>query len=139
MIFIGKWLYEGALLAEDFDRSGFVNFTDVAIFANNWQGTPCLASDPNPANDARYVDPNADLSWTAGYGTTSHDVYFGTSNPPPFVCNQTSTTFDPGLKSHSKYYWRIDGVNTGGKSTGTTWFFRTIIPPPPPPPPPPPT
>jgi hypothetical protein len=137
IFFMGRWLYEGILLAEDFDRNGFVSLSDFAIFARNWEGSPGLASEPNPANDARLVDPNADLIWAAGYGASSHDVYFGTSNPPPFISNQTSTTFDPGPMSHSKYYWRIDEVNTGGKSRGTTWFFRTSIPPPPPPPPPP--
>ena len=131
MIFIGKWLYEGILLAEDFDRNGFVNFTDFVIFADNWEGSPGLASNPNPVDGARLDDTDADLSWSAGFGASSHDVYFGTSNPPPFIGNQTSTTFDPGLMSRSKYYWRIDEVNTGGKSTGATWFFRTGIPPPP--------
>lgn len=134
MIFIGKWLYEGVLLAEDFDRNGFVNFTDVAIFADNWQGTPGLASNPNPADGATGIDLTVDLSWTAGYGTTSHDVYFGTSNPPPFIRNQTAATFDPGTIAPGQYYWRIDEVNSGGATTGTVWSFTTIGLPPPPPP-----
>lgn len=36
MLFTDKWLFEAVLLAEDLDRSGFVNFIDFAIFANNW-------------------------------------------------------------------------------------------------------
>jgi hypothetical protein len=31
-----KWLCEQVLLSEDLDRNGFVNFTDFAIFAQNW-------------------------------------------------------------------------------------------------------
>jgi hypothetical protein len=47
--YIGKWLYEGILLSEDLDRSGFVNFIDFAIFTNNWEGTLGQASNPDPA------------------------------------------------------------------------------------------
>jgi len=38
--YIGKWLYEGVLLSEDLDRSGFVNFIDFAIFGGQWQIGP---------------------------------------------------------------------------------------------------
>ncbi len=97
------------------------------------------ASNPNPDNGATDVDTNADLSWTAGFSAISHDVYFGTTNPPPFVCNQTNTTFDPGLMyTGTRYYWCIDEVNKWGKTTGDLWTFTTYGPPPPPPPPPPP-
>jgi len=36
------------------------------------------ASNPNPANIAIGVGVDADLSWAAGIGATSHDIYFGT-------------------------------------------------------------
>jgi len=96
------------------------------------------ASNPNPADGAGWVGITTDLSWTAGYGATSHDVYFGTSSPPLFVCNQTAAIFDPGTMVYStKYYWRIDEVNKWGKTTGQVWSFTTMLRPPPPPPPPP--
>jgi hypothetical protein len=95
---------------------------------------PIQASNPNPANGATGVDLNADLSWTAGIGATSHDVYFGTSNPPAFQGNQTGATFEPGTLNYSTtYYWRIDEHNTGGTTLGTVWSFTTVPPPPPPP------
>ena len=91
------------------------------------------ASGPNPADGAMNVSIIADLSWKAGYDATSHDVYFGTSNPPPFVYNQTSTTFDPGTMAYSKtYYWRIDEVDDSSTTTGEIWKFTTMIHPPPP-------
>ena len=98
------------------------------------------ASNPNPTDGAGGVNITTDLSWTAGYSATSHDVYFGTSSPPPFVCNQTAATFDPGTMVYStKYYWRVDEVNKWGKTTGQVWSFTTMrFPPHPPPPPPPP-
>jgi hypothetical protein len=84
------------------------------------------ASNPNPADGATGVSRTADLSWTAGSDATSHDVYFGTSNPPPFIRNQTSTTFDLGTMDYDKtYFWRIDEVNKWGKTTGTVWSFTT--------------
>jgi len=137
ILFMGKWLYEAVLLAEDLDRNGFVNFADFAIFANNWEGTPGQASNPDPADGVRGVDPNADLNWTAGYGATSHDVYFGSSSLS-FIFNQVVTIFEPGTMTEgTTYYWRIDEVNTGGKTAGQVWSFTTFGPPPPPPLPPP--
>ena len=99
------------------------------------------ASNPDPADEATGLSITADLSWTAGYGATSHDVYFGTSSTPPFVCNQTAATFDPGTMVYSTtYYWRIDEVNKWGKTTGQVWSFTTKplppLPPTPPSPPP---
>jgi hypothetical protein len=94
--------------------------------------SPGLVSNPVPNDGATGVDPNADLSWTAAPGVTSHDVYFGTSITPPFIGNQTSTTFEPGpMAMGTTYYWRIDQVNQWGKATGVLFSFLTIPPPPP--------
>ena len=126
-----KWLFEDVLLAEDLNRDGLVNFTDFAIFAHI-RGLPSPASEPNPADGARGVDTTVDLSWTAGDYATSHDVYFGTSSPPPFIGNQSSTIFDPGTMDHStRYYWRIDEVGAAGKTNGLVWSFITFASPPP--------
>ena len=35
-LFADKWCYEKNLLSEDLDRNGLVNFSDFAIFAENW-------------------------------------------------------------------------------------------------------
>ncbi|MHC4544362.1 MAG: LamG-like jellyroll fold domain-containing protein, partial [Planctomycetota bacterium] len=87
------------------------------------------ASNPNPADGARTVTLTADLSWTAGSDATSHDVYFGTTSPGIFKGNQSGTTFDPGTMAYSTtYFWRIDEVNNGSKTTGIVWSFRTIGP-----------
>lgn len=95
------------------------NFTTVSL--------PGQVSNPNPADGATDVNITVYLSWTAGFDTTSHDIYFGTSSPPPFIINQTTTTFDPGIMSPSTiYYWRIDEVNPWGTTTGTTWSFMTM-------------
>jgi hypothetical protein len=89
---------------------------------------PSQATNPSPADSATNVDIDADLSWTAGSGSTSSDVYFGTTSPGTFQGNQTATTFDPGtMANDTTYYWRIDEINAGGTTTGTVWNFTTIV------------
>ncbi len=122
-LLIEKWLYEAMLLPEDLSRDGIINSVDYAIFAYYFEHS---AHHPNPGDGARVVSRTADLSWTAGRGATSHDVYFGTSSPPPFIHNQAATTFDPGTMDHiTTYYWRIDEVGAYGTITGVVWSFTT--------------
>lgn len=124
----------------DIDQDKYVYFSDLAALGSRWleeikwlkQPIPGEAGNPNPLDGASSVDINADLIWTASPHAASHDVYFGTSNPPPFVCNQAATTFDPGTMAYvTTYYWRIDEINLWGKTTGTVWSFMTMMPPPP--------
>jgi len=87
---------------------------------------PGQASSPSPADSAVDVSVDADLSWTAGSGSSSSDVYFGTTSPGTFQGNQTATTFDPGtMANDTTYYWRIDEINLGGTTTGNIWSFTT--------------
>lgn len=86
---------------------------------------PGQASSPNP-DGTTPVAVDATLSWAAGSGTTSHDVYFGASDPPPFIRNQAETTYDPGtLNPSTVYYWAINEVGPGGVTTGEVWSFTT--------------
>ncbi|MCX7045115.1 MAG: hypothetical protein NTX50_06485 [Candidatus Sumerlaeota bacterium] len=92
---------------------------------------PGQATRPNPANGAIDIAGSPTLSWTAGAGAMSHEVYFGTANPPAFITTQTATVFDPGaLATSTTYYWRIDERNIAGVTTGTVWIFTTAAPPP---------
>ena len=89
---------------------------------------PGPASSPGPADGASGVGVEADLDWTAGSGTTSHNIYFGTASPPPSLGSQTGTVYDPGTLNHgTTYYWRIDEVNSGGITTGPVWSFTTEL------------
>jgi hypothetical protein len=84
---------------------------------------------PNPANGASNLVTNTTLSWTAGAGATSHNVYFGTTNPPASIGNQTAATYAPGALANSTvYYWRIDEVEGSGTVTGDLWSFTTLTP-----------
>jgi len=83
---------------------------------------------PSPPDDAVYVDIDADLAWNPGVKAQSHDVYFGTTDPPPFKVNQTATTYAfPTLEYDTLYYWRIDERNTDASvTTGDVWSFTTV-------------
>ncbi len=87
---------------------------------------PARADNPFPPSGTLRVPRDVRLSWTAGAGAVSHDVYFGTTNPGAFRGNQTDTFFDPGLLDPlTTYFWRIDEVNEMGATTGTVWSFTT--------------
>src|SRR5205085_1668398 len=88
---------------------------------------PGAASAPSPANAATLVPITSTLSWTAGSNAASHDVRFGTANPPPFVVNQTATTYNPGTLTANTTYHRGTHPNNGsGTTTGTVWSFTTL-------------
>jgi hypothetical protein len=90
---------------------------------------PGQAGNPTPTNGATGVSLTADLSWTAGSGATSRDVYFGTAASPPLVStSQTATTYDTGtMSNNTTYYWRINEKNASGTTTGILWSFTTIV------------
>jgi hypothetical protein len=114
---------------------------EITVVVNAPPNTP---SNPDPNNNEIDVSINADLSWTGGDpdpgDTVTYDVYFGTSNPPPQVSwNQTSTSYDSDtLVYNTVYYWQIIAWDfQGEKTVGPLWSFTTkeksSSPPPPPP------
>lgn len=87
---------------------------------------PSLAHHPQPNDGARNMSTNPPLSWQAGSGASSHDVYFGSSYPLTFRGNRTTTSFSPGtLAANTTYYWRVDERSASGSRKGTTWSFTT--------------
>jgi pectinesterase len=85
------------------------------------------ASFPRPPQNARALSAEGVvLSWIGGRNAQSHDVYFGTSNPPEFKTHQSETTFDPGrLTSGTTFYWRVDEMTDAGIVSGEVWRFST--------------
>jgi hypothetical protein len=84
------------------------------------------AFNPSPVSGVSNVAINATLSWSAGTGATSHNVYFGTTSPGTFRINQAGTTYSPGtLALNTTYYWRIDEVGGFGTIQGDVWSFTT--------------
>lgn len=91
---------------------------------------------PSPAKDATDVPRDTSLSWTAGDGAVSHNVYFGTSYDAVLAGDasvlvsegQTSTTFElPEILDFSTtYYWRVDEVQSDSSvMEGMVWSFES--------------
>ncbi len=91
------------------------------------------AYEPRPADGAKFVFPDAELSWMAGMNAKLHYVHFGDNFDD--VNNATTgtfasvATFTPGILELGKtYYWRIDESNPPNPTVrGDVWSF-TIIP-----------
>jgi len=106
--------------------------------ASPWKGdtwsfsiVPLTAWKPNPPDGAKFIDPNADLSWSPGSGAVNHYVYFGdnfdTVNNAAGAPPQTQTTYDPGTLGFDKvYYWRVDESNGSVTHKGNVWHFTTM-------------
>ena len=115
---------------DEVDADGTTHTGEVWSFTVN----PTTAHSPVPADSARWVGTNTNLSWGAGYGVFFHRVYFGDNQTD--VANGTggtdkgqqgTTTFNPGpLAEDTTYYWRIDESDGTTTHTGDVWRFRTI-------------
>ena len=91
---------------------------------------PKTAYSPDPADGGEAVDTDGNLSWTQGFGSIIHYVYFGDNfddvsnaagNPP-----WGSTTYTPGpLEMAKTYYWRVDEFDAVGTHKGSIWSFTT--------------
>jgi len=102
--------------------------TETGI-AEVMRGNPLLAAAPSPSSGATVDIRDATaLSWTAGDGAVSHDVYFGTDRDAlELQRNQPGTSFSlAGLVEYGggDYFWRIDEVQSDGTvQTGYVWRF----------------
>ncbi len=91
---------------------------------------PKTAYFPDPAEGAESVALNVVLSWTEGFGSKLHTVYFGDNfddvNNAAGGLPQGSTTFAPGpLELAKTYYWRVDEFDAIDTYKGDVWSFTT--------------
>jgi hypothetical protein len=92
---------------------------------------PSTAWSPNPSDGAKWIDPNALLSWSPGYHAITHDAYFGDSfddvNNATGAPPQVQTTYEPGgpLGFEKVYYWRVDEFDGFATHKGNVWSFTT--------------
>jgi hypothetical protein len=91
---------------------------------------PKTAYNSDPADGAEFVDPNAELGWTAGFGAKLHTVYFGDNfddvNDAVGGAPQGTTTYSPGpLELEKVYYWRVDEFDALETHKGDVWAFTT--------------
>ncbi|MFB0555413.1 MAG: LamG-like jellyroll fold domain-containing protein [Phycisphaerae bacterium] len=91
---------------------------------------PKTAYAPDPADRAEQVDPDAKLSWTAGFDAKLHTVYFGDNfdevNNADGGLPQGAATYSPGPLGIAKtYYWRVDEFDAVTTYKGGVWSFTT--------------
>jgi hypothetical protein len=92
---------------------------------------PKTAYYPSPANGAEQVETDVQLSWTGGFGSKLHTVYFGDNYDE--VSNaagglpQGGATYSPGTLELAKtYYWRVDEFDAVDTYKGDVWSFTTV-------------
>jgi hypothetical protein len=92
---------------------------------------PKTAYFPDPIDGAEFVDLEATLSWTPGFGAKLHTVYLGDNYED--VDNaaggspQGAATYTPAspLESEKVYYWRVDEFDVAATHKGDIWSFTT--------------
>jgi hypothetical protein len=96
----------------------------------NFSVPPKTAYFPDPANGAESVAVDVELSWTPGFGSKLHTVYFGDNFDD--ISNsagglpQGSAAFTPGTLQMAKtYYWRVDEFDAVDTFKGEVWSFVT--------------
>ncbi|MBQ8927054.1 MAG: carbohydrate-binding protein [Oscillospiraceae bacterium] len=122
---------------------------EITAEGNGTLNTPWLSafeidgSDPfhsisriTPADQELHHQASAGLSWTAGAGAASHNVYIGTdfsavsaatTSSPEFKGNVTKPSFalDDTYSSIPTYYWRVDEVQSDGSVVpGAVYSFH---------------
>jgi hypothetical protein len=89
---------------------------------------PYTAWKPSPPNNGQFIDLDADLSWSPGWGARLHYVYFGDNFDD--VNNATGAAFQINtskalatLELGKTYYWRVDESDGLQTYRGNVWSF----------------
>ena len=106
---------------------------DETVYKGNvWSFSipPKTAYDPVPADGEGITETTVTLTWTPGFGSKLHTVYFGddydtVSNATVGVPRGTAS-YDPGqLEAEKVYYWRVDEFDGLKTYKGDVWVFTT--------------
>lgn len=108
--------------------------TSVSVYIDHIFGPEIAPVVPGSANlvfpsSDTYLIQNEALSWSAGSPggiPSSYDIYLGTTSNPPFVSNQTGTTYIPVVEPGTTYYWKVVPRNSAGTAVDCpVWGFKT--------------
>jgi hypothetical protein len=92
---------------------------------------PKTAYNPEPADGAEFVDPNASFSWTAGFDARLHTLYYGYDfddvNDATDGTTLGATTFTPPdpFEKEKVIHWRVDEFDGMETYKGDVWAFTT--------------
>ena len=93
---------------------------------------PKTAYSPDPADGAEFVNPDAVLRWTGGYGAKLHTIYFGDNfedvNSAAGGVMSGSATYRPPspFEVEKVTYWRVDEFDGFETHKGDIWAFTTL-------------
>ena len=109
---------------------GIIHHVDSPVYLDDFCVSYCSSpgsfSYLSPLNGATGQARDVDLDWGDASGATSYDVYFGTTNPPPFSVNKATSSHDPGTLNYiTTYYWKIVAKNICGSTASPVWSFTT--------------
>ncbi len=90
------------------------------------------AYNPSPADCARFVGLNVELSWSPGFDAIWHVLYFSTDPcaRPLVYLAPDANYYAPGpLESKTIYYWQVSEIRLEGttlvEAPGPIWSFKT--------------
>jgi endo-1,4-beta-xylanase len=92
---------------------------------------PTMASKPRPAHcSTGRLTSGVTLKWNQGAGSTSRDVYLGTTAAltasDRVATGITGVTHNTGaLANNTTYFWRVDERNGSGTTAGSVYSFAT--------------
>jgi len=92
---------------------------------------PKTAYAPDPADGAEFVDPDANLRWTGGYGAKLHTIYFGDTFEDVNIATGGAMSGTATYKPPSPFdvekviYWRVDEFDGIDTHKGDIWAFTT--------------
>jgi hypothetical protein len=88
---------------------------------------PVQARAPQPADEAKDVSIDTDLSWRPGREAQSHEVYFGTDeNAVTLVDTPVEYGYIPApLEFGTTYFWKVNEIGGDGPYEGDLWSFTT--------------
>lgn len=114
------WQVDSRGKSNDVTLGPLWSFTTAAL--------PTAPSNPSPASGATNVSTSPTLTWSASANATGYDLAFGTTNPPPLVAtNQTTTSYTPSTLTHgTTFYWQVTAKGDGGTAAGPLWSFTTV-------------
>ncbi|MDP8983202.1 MAG: S8 family serine peptidase [Acidobacteriota bacterium] len=108
-------------------RSGSISVAGISFPVTQ----PCAfcGSNPVPADTATGVSLRPTLTWPSVSGSTSYDLSFGTTNPPPVFASGIASNTWPitgPLNFSTKYYWSVTAKNGANTVQSPVWSFTTI-------------
>ncbi len=129
-------IYEWTLSLPAGERTIVISASDgkgesTTTFQITVKTPPNVPSNPIPADNSTFQNhPNIELSWNGGDpdgDAVTYDLHFGTSASPPLIASGLSFAEfgKTGLKSYTKYYWKIVAKDGQNSVVGPLWQFTT--------------